>query len=74
MACTLYSQTIGQSGEFSCPYDVVVNNNSHLLVANLYMVANCVSVCLLLMVPNNSINRIGMAVVIVKMLYHKTLV
>ena len=37
-----FSQTIGQSGELNCPFDVVVNNNNHLLVANLY--GNCVSV------------------------------
>ena len=37
-----FSQTIGQSGELSCPFDVVVNNNNHLLVTNLY--GNCISV------------------------------
>ena len=49
-----FSQTIGQSGELNCPFDVVVNNNNHLLVANLY--GNCVSVFTL---DGTYINRIG---------------
>ena len=49
-----FCQTIGQSCELNCPFDVVVNNNNQLLVANLY--GNCISVFAL---DGSHVSRIG---------------
>ena len=49
-----FCQTIGKSGELNYPFDVVVNNNIHLLVANLY--GNWIS---LFAIDGTYINRIN---------------
>ena len=49
-----FCQCIGQSGELNCPFDVAVNSNNHLFVANLY--GNCISVFSL---DGNYISRVG---------------